>query len=147
MIRKVGKPLFQTFHLFDGFDRELRYFEEVDFQILGQAMSAHNVIDTVPVVRVLLWEQIKVEQIDGDGRAEALIVFPFPQSLIHPRPVVKGALLHIITVHQLNLDIDLTAVTGNAVNIELREFVILELRVKFPVDKGDVRETVADLPV
>ena len=117
------------------------------FQILCQPMPAHNIIESIHIVRTFLREQRKIQQIDRNRRAELLICLPFAQGLIHPRPVVERALLHIVEVHQLNLYIDLTAVARYAVYVELRELVLLKLRIKFTVNKGDVRELFAFLAI
>ena len=93
---KVSKPLFKTLHLFHRFDLELGNLKKVYFQIVSQPMPACNIINSIHIVRTFLWEHLKVEQIDRNGRAQILILRPFAEGLIHPSPIVERPLLHIV---------------------------------------------------
>ena len=91
----------------------------MNLQILRQPMSAHNVVDPVHIMWIFLRKQLKIQEVDGNGRVQILILHPLVKCLIHPRPIVERPLLHIVEIHELNLYVDLTAIARNSINIEL----------------------------
>ena len=124
---------------------KFRDLKKVDFQVLRQPMPTCDVVQSVHIMSVLLWQQTEIQQIDRDRTGQIFIVLPLTQALIHLRPVVQRPLFHILIVHQLNLDVDLAAVAHNTVNIEPRELCLAKPRIKFPISERDVREFILAL--
>ena len=118
----------------------------MQFQIIRQTVSARDVIESVHMMWALLRQQLKIQQIDRDGAAQILILLPLMQGLVHPRPIIERPLLHVVMIHQLDFDVDLTAVTYDAVYVQPRELSFIKIRIQFTVNKGDVRELILPLP-